>query len=140
MIDSLGAAAPAAEAKPKSLSAAAGFGREELGRDAFLNLLVTQLRNQSPLQPQDNSEFIAQLAQFSQLENAEQANDRLGSLLEASQLSQGAGLVGKKVSFLDAEGGETTGVVERAHLVSGKVELEVGGQRLPLGNVRSVAV
>ena len=140
MIDSLGAAAPAAETQPKSLSSAAGLGRDELGRDAFLNLLVTQLQNQSPLQPQDNSEFIAQLAQFSQLENAEQANDRLGSLLEASQLSQGAGLVGKTVSFLGADGSEASGVVDRAHLVSGKVELEVEGQRLPLGNVRSVAV
>jgi len=140
MIDSLGAAAPAAESQPKSLSAAAGFGRDELGRDAFLNLLVTQLQNQSPLQPQDNSEFIAQLAQFSQLENAEQANDRLGSLLEASQLMQGAGLVGKEVSFLGTDGAEASGVVDRAHLVSGKVELEVDGRRLPLGNVRSVAV
>tara|TARA_R110002072_G_scaffold28308_2_gene91128 strand:+ start:203 stop:625 length:423 start_codon:yes stop_codon:yes gene_type:complete len=140
MIDSLGAAAPAAETQPKSLSSAAGLGRDELGRDAFLNLLVTQLQNQSPLQPQDNSEFIAQLAQFSQLENAEQSNDRLGSLLEASQLSQGAGLVGKTVSFLGADGSEASGVVDRAHLVSGKVELEVEGQRLPLGNVRSVAV
>lgn len=139
MLDSIGATASPAE--PKSLSGAAGFGRGELGRDAFLNLLVTQLRNQSPLEPQDNSEFIAQLAQFSQLENAEQSNDRLGSLLEASQLSQGAGLVGKKVSFSDGDGGELSGLVERAHLVSGKVELEVGGgRRLPLGDIRSVAV
>jgi len=140
MIDSLGAAAPAAESKPTSLSAAAGIGRDDLGKDAFLNLLVTQLQNQSPLEPQDNSEFIAQLAQFSQLENAEQSNERLGSLLEASQLSQGAGLVGKTVSFLGSDGNEASGVVDRAHLISGKVELEIEGRRLPLGNVRSIAV
>jgi len=44
-------------------------GRESrLGQDAFLKLLTTQLANQDPLQPQDNGEFLAQLAQFSSLE------------------------------------------------------------------------
>ena len=46
-----------------------GAGREtKLGQDAFMRLLTTQLANQDPLKPQDNGEFIAQLAQFSSLE------------------------------------------------------------------------
>ena len=46
-----------------------GVGREtKLGQDAFMRLLTTQLANQDPLKPQDNGEFIAQLAQFSSLE------------------------------------------------------------------------
>jgi flagellar basal-body rod modification protein FlgD len=48
-----------------------------LGRDAFLQLLVTQLKNQDPLSPQDNSAFLAQLAQFSSLEQLQQIGTSL---------------------------------------------------------------
>ncbi|MBX6377917.1 MAG: hypothetical protein IRY95_05140, partial [Clostridia bacterium] len=47
----------------------------DLGRDAFLQLLVTQLRHQNPLEPMDNREFVAELAQFSALEAMEGLRD-----------------------------------------------------------------
>lgn len=56
---------------------------QELGQDAFLNLLVTQLQYQDPLNPQENEDFIAQLAQFSQVEQLTNANDALGNLYQA---------------------------------------------------------
>jgi flagellar basal-body rod modification protein FlgD len=52
-------------------------GMEQLGRDAFLQLLVTQLAHQNPLQPQADGEFIAQLAQFSSLEQLTQMQNTL---------------------------------------------------------------
>ena len=59
--------------RPDSIGAdrhgAAAAKPDALGRDAFLKLLVTQLQHQDPTQPQDDSEFIAQLAQFSSLES-----------------------------------------------------------------------
>lgn len=51
-----------------------------LGRDAFLQLLITQLQNQDPLQPQENGEFLAQLAQFSSLESLQQIRDDMAAL------------------------------------------------------------
>ena len=55
---------------------------DTLGRNAFLNLLVTQLQNQDPTQPQADGEFLAQLAQFSQLEQLQQLNDKIEALTD----------------------------------------------------------
>lgn len=56
-----------------------------LGKEDFLTLLVAQLENQDPLDPQDNAEFIAQMAQFSSLEQQITTNDNLASLLSSNQ-------------------------------------------------------
>ncbi|CAE6938329.1 MULTISPECIES: flagellar hook assembly protein FlgD [Pseudomonas] len=73
---------------------------KELGKNEFLNLLVAQLNNQNPLEPQGNGEFIAQLAQFSQVEGIEKLNTSMESLLsgyQSSQALQASSLVGRKV-------------------------------------------
>lgn len=73
---------------------------KDLGKNEFLNLLVAQLNNQNPLEPQGNGEFIAQLAQFSQVEGIEKLNTSMGSLLsgyQSSQALQASSLVGHKV-------------------------------------------
>ena len=73
---------------------------KELGKNEFLNLLVAQLNNQNPLEPQGNGEFIAQLAQFSQVEGIEKLNGSMESLLsgyQSSQALQASSLVGRKV-------------------------------------------
>ncbi|MBZ9666022.1 flagellar hook assembly protein FlgD [Pseudomonas sp. LMG 31766] len=72
----------------------------DLGKNEFLNLLVAQLNNQNPLEPQGNGEFIAQLAQFSQVEGIEKLNTSMGSMLssfQSSQALQASSLVGRKV-------------------------------------------
>ncbi len=74
--------------------------KKELGKNEFLNLLVAQLNNQNPLEPQGNGEFIAQLAQFSQVEGIEKLNTSMGSLVtgyQSSQALQASSLVGRKV-------------------------------------------
>jgi flagellar basal-body rod modification protein FlgD len=75
-------------------------GDKALGKDAFLQLLVTQLKNQNPLDPQDNSAFVAQLAQFSSLEGITTLNDSVTSLsssYKSSQALQASSLVGRSV-------------------------------------------
>jgi len=54
--------------------------KDPLGRDAFLSLLITQLQHQDPMQPQENGEFLAQLAQFSSLESLQQIKEDMTAL------------------------------------------------------------
>lgn len=71
-----------------------------LGKDAFLQLLVTQMKNQNPLDPQDNTQFVAQLAQFSSLESMQNLTstvDSIASSYQSSQALQASSLVGRSV-------------------------------------------
>jgi flagellar basal-body rod modification protein FlgD len=85
-----------------SASGTTSAAQNELGKDAFLKLLTAQLANQDPLDPVDNQAFIAQLAQFSSLEQLQGVSSRLDSLLLATtssaQLST-ASLVGKEITY-----------------------------------------
>lgn len=75
-------------------------GTTALGKDAFLQLLVTQMKNQNPLDPQDNTTFVSQLAQFSSVESLQNLNTSVGSItssVASSQALQASSLVGRSV-------------------------------------------
>ncbi|OAJ34185.1 flagellar hook assembly protein FlgD [Piscirickettsia salmonis] len=74
--------------------------KKELGQDDFLKLLTTQLKHQDPMQPQENGEFLAQMAQFSTVDGINSINDAVGSLvaeLKSTTALQASALVGRSV-------------------------------------------
>lgn len=81
--------------KPKTPS----ISKNSISQDQFLNLLVNQLKNQDPLNPMDNQEFAVQLAQFSQLEQLVQLNNKLGA--NSSEGASMASYLGNEVAFSD---------------------------------------
>ncbi|MDR9753426.1 flagellar hook assembly protein FlgD [Pseudomonas sp. SZMC_28357] len=92
--------APATTNDAISSATSTATGSQTLGKDSFLKLLVTQLNNQNPLDPQDNGEFVAQLAQFSSLEGITTLNDSVKNISDAfgsSQALQASSLVGRSV-------------------------------------------
>lgn len=94
---------------------------DELGREVFLQLLTTQLQNQNPLEPQENSEFVAQLAQFSQLESLGELNNNFtdfSSSFLSSQALAASSLVGTSVTVP-----ASTALLSPGGVVSGQVEL-----------------
>lgn len=72
---------------------------------AFLQLLVTQMKNQDPTAPMDSTDYVAQLATFSQVEQSVQMNQKLDSILQASTFAQAGSLIGKYVSSPDGDAG-----------------------------------
>ncbi len=73
-----------------------------LGKDAFLKILITQLQNQDPTAPMDDKEFIAQMAQFSSLEQMQNMTKAMENLLESqkeTQLMSYTSFVGKEVKW-----------------------------------------
>lgn len=72
---------------------------KELGKDQFLQILVTQLRNQDPMQPMQDKEFIAQMASFSSLEQMMNMSKAMTALQQSAGLS--AGLIGMEISWTE---------------------------------------
>ncbi|KKK94618.1 hypothetical protein LCGC14_2681030 [marine sediment metagenome] len=107
----------------------------------YMKLLVTQLRNQNPLEPLDNNEMAAQLSQFAQLEQLQNLNTSFERVLAATQVSQAATLVGKQVSYYSPEDGAAiAGQVDRVEFRDGQVSLIVGNHAIGLGEVISVGI
>ena len=107
----------------------------DLGEDAFLKLLVTQMQNQDPLNPMSSTDYIAQLAQFSSVEQLTTANTQLAALQVASATSQSLALIGHTIVTAD---GATTGVVDSVQFVDGMPKLVVGSTLVDPGDVSEV--
>lgn len=106
-------------------------GAPTVDYNAFLRLLITQLKNQDPTAPMDTGQFMAQLASFSNVEQAIQTNQKLDSLLTASSLAQADGVIGHTVTSPD---GSVTGVVSSVKITSdGPVATLGDGSTLLLG-------
>lgn len=100
MIENIGSGTVPAASQTDALSNQALLGQEE-----FLNILLTQLTFQDPLKPLDNQEFIAQMAQFTNLEQTRLLNDNSQVLLTVQSATQAIGLIGKTVTINSANGG-----------------------------------
>ena len=85
--------------------------QRDLGKDDFLKLLITQLSNQDPTSPMENTEFIAQMAQFSSLEQMTNMNQEFAKMNSMLVSSQAVGTIGKTVDITLGDK-KTTGVVE----------------------------
>ncbi|MEQ1954255.1 flagellar hook assembly protein FlgD [Mesorhizobium sp. CN2-181] len=98
---------------------------------SFLRLLVAQMKNQDPTNPMDSTQYVAQLASFSQVEQSVQINSRLDQLLQASTLTQADALIGRTVTSAD---GKLSGEVKEVRLTTGgAVAVLVSGKEIPVG-------
>ena len=101
--------------------------KNQLGKDAFLKLLTTQLQHQDPLNPMEDSEFMGQMAQFSTLEQITNMAGANTAMADNLAFSKSVSLIGRTVSYLDADKQPQTGKVDRVTTTDGKPALTVGG-------------
>jgi len=114
-------------------------GSQQLGKDDFLKLLVAQLKYQDPMKPLEDKEFIAQMAQFSSLEQIQNLSKLQESLIREATVSQAINLIGRTVEALDPETNKTfTDKVTAMKMVNGQPKLVMGSQEVDLGYVSKV--
>ncbi len=97
---------------------------------SFLRLLVAQMKNQDPTAPMDSTDYVAQLATFSQVEQSVQINAKLDGILQASTFAQAGDLIGREIESSD---GKIKGTVESVRLYSDGIMAKLtDGQELPV--------
>ncbi len=116
-----------------------GVDATELDRDAFLKLLVTQLRYQDPLNPSDPSDFIATTAQFTTIEELQKMSEQTTANALNSSLTTAGALIGREIGVFDANGLTKTATVERAQVIAGKVHLVTADGDFTLDQIVEIA-
>ncbi len=112
---------------------------ESMGEQDFLKLLVAQLKNQDPLQPMEDKEFMAQLAQFSTLDQITSMNASLSAFTSNSLMTQASTFLGKEIEGLGNDG-PMRGMVTGVSVVEGITVLEVGKEKILASTVSRVSL
>ncbi len=128
-----------------SSSGPTGNDFSSVSLDEFMQLMITELQNQDPLNPTDNSEMLAQMTQIRQMGATNQLTDALTNLSLGQSLTQAGNLIGKKVTALDETSKEVSGVVDRVSVkidekdrTKREVKLHVGDSTVDINNVREI--
>ncbi len=112
-VDAIGSTTQTLEGVSTTQSGGSGQERVEqkaLGQDEFFKLLTTQLASQDPLEPMEDTAFIAQMASFSQLEMTSEMTKSFDKMSEVQQFASAHGYIGKEVSLSSGEEGIVTSV------------------------------
>jgi flagellar basal-body rod modification protein FlgD len=111
-----------------------------LGSGDFMNLMITQLTQQDPLDPTNSNELLNQMAQISTLQSNADMQTSLAGLTLQQSIGAGGNLIGKTIKGIDPNGNSVDGVVTSIRVANKKVHLELDtGRTLPLENVTQIA-
>jgi flagellar basal-body rod modification protein FlgD len=135
VIDPTTAAQAATTASPAS-GAATSLG--QLDSDAFLKLMVAQLRYQDPMAPADGAAMMDQTAQFTQVETMQQLVTMQQQLMALQQTAIGSDLIGHEVTAVTETGAVVTGTVDGMRFTDVGPLLQIGDQEIPIENAQAV--
>ena len=104
----------------------------------FLDLMITELQNQDPLNPMENSEILQQISQIREVGATESLTQTLSSVLLGQNVSSATNLIGKHVRALDDAGKEVIGAVDRVTISDGTPKVHIGDKEVSLKNVGEI--
>src|SRR5438067_5616603 len=111
----------------------------QMDENSFLKLLVAQLQYQDPLKPTDSQAFVQEQAQFSMVEGVLNVEKALKALTATTQLGQDIDMIGKSVTYAQADGSTAAGVVDGVTSVNGIIALTVGGANVDPATIVSIS-
>ncbi|KHE91527.1 MAG: hypothetical protein K8F52_06540 [Candidatus Scalindua rubra] len=121
------------------MSTTTAMASPAVSKDEFLKLFVAQLKNQSPMDPLKGHEFIAQLAQFSSVEQLTSLNASFADTMKFQQLTGGSEFIGKKATFVDPVlGGTDEGVIQGAMTLDDSISVVIENREIPIANVTGI--
>jgi flagellar basal-body rod modification protein FlgD len=121
------------------LDAQARAHKTTLGQDDFLKLLVTKMSSQDPMNPQADTEFIAQMAQFSSLEQAKSMTADMATLKAQQEVLTANGLIGRNVSVTNGDKLLAQGMVTSVAMNDGSPEVVIDGNKYSLESVSMIS-
>jgi flagellar basal-body rod modification protein FlgD len=119
-------------------SSAASSSSTSSDSDMFLQLMVAQLKYQDPMNPTDSSTMLTQNATFTEVQAIQEMQDEMGMVLSSQIAFGSAAMIGKNVSWVDANGNTQSGTVSGASFTSSGPVLTVGDQQVALNSVAAV--
>ena len=121
-----------------STSQGAENALRDVDLDDFLKLMITELRNQDPLNPMDNVQILQTVSQIREIGATAKLNETLDAVLLGQNLTNAASLIGKQIRALTSDGDSVSGRVDRVTIAGGDVSLHVGELAVPLNNVSEI--
>src|ERR1700722_9160646 len=103
-----------------------------LTQQQFLQILLSGLQNQDPLNPVDTTTFLTQMTEFANVEGQQTLNANFTQMLQLQQLTDGSSLIGKTVSYTASNGSTASGSVGGVSVQGGQIYLAVGSNLIAL--------
>jgi len=124
--------------KTTQLSQKSGAITGDQTGEAFMSLLLAQMKNQNPMEPMDDSAMISQMAQLNSLDELKKISQSLSTMSSTNQFLSAATLIDKNITYLDAQDEEMNGKVSGISMDGTDIYLKVGSDSVLLSKLRSV--
>lgn len=131
--------------KSSAANSLQGGGLNDVDVSQFLNLMITELQNQDPLNPTDNAALMQQVGQLRSISANDTLIKTLTSFSTTQELTTASGLIGKKVKGLDSDAKEVNGAVSSVSVKidekdrnKRQVQVHVGAQIVDMNNIREI--